>query len=312
MNIIVLGFHRSGTSLIGSILDKLGFFYADENYQLKPQPDNPQGFYENKQILNINEKILRLYNSDWHKPLGIYKSQKLINSSEINFEIKKTIEYLNRHKIWFIKDPRMCLTFAHWKKYIQDPIIINVERNEVEICQSLSTRNNFEFFKSLSLIHIYKSSTLQILKSQKKIIQINYNDLILNPLKELTKFLNSFKDVGLKVDLDKDKQIENLSELINLKLYRSKLDQKLDQKIVPYKNFVENFFINSKLEKSKLIENNDIIAENYLILDSEISKVTNLKEEVNKLENQILQIKNSNSWKITKPLRHFKNLLTKK
>ena len=41
-------------------------------------------------------------------------------------------------------------------------------------------------------------------------------------------------------------------------------------------------------------------------------EVTNLKEEVNKLENQILQIKNSNSWKITKPLRHFKNLLTKK
>jgi len=305
MNIVVLGFHRSGTSLMGSILDKIGFFYADKINKLGPAADNPEGFYENKQILNLNDKILSLYKSDWNNPLGIYKSQEIKNSSKINFEIKKTIDYLNHHQIWFIKDPRMCLTFAHWKKYIQDPIIINVERNEVEICQSLSTRNNFEFFKSLSLIHIYKSSTLQILKSQKKIIQINYNDLILNPLKELTKFFNSLKDVGLKVGLDEDKQIENLSELINLKLYRSKLDQKL----VPYKNFVENFFINSKLEKSKLIENNDIIAENYLILDSEIR---NLRLEITKLENQILQIKNSNSWKITKPLRRFKDLLNKK
>ena len=49
--IVVLGMHRSATSLIAKGLDAVCHMGDD---MLEPAKDNPEGFYENKRFLDLN------------------------------------------------------------------------------------------------------------------------------------------------------------------------------------------------------------------------------------------------------------------
>src|SRR4051794_4592372 len=62
--ILVLGMHRSGTSAIARMLNLCG---ADLGRDLLPaKADNERGFWENKAILALNEKLLENLNLRWH------------------------------------------------------------------------------------------------------------------------------------------------------------------------------------------------------------------------------------------------------
>ena len=56
---LIMGFGRSGTSLMGGILHHSGYFLGDNLYP--PRESNPLGFFENDTINGINEAILAAY-----------------------------------------------------------------------------------------------------------------------------------------------------------------------------------------------------------------------------------------------------------
>ena len=56
--VVVLGMHRSGTSMIASILNKLGVSMG--KVMLGKTPSNPLGHFEDKDFYNLNRKILKL------------------------------------------------------------------------------------------------------------------------------------------------------------------------------------------------------------------------------------------------------------
>ena len=58
--IIIHGVHRSGTSLTASLLAKAGCWYAEDEYQMPPQPDNLKGFWERTDVVNLNDLILKI------------------------------------------------------------------------------------------------------------------------------------------------------------------------------------------------------------------------------------------------------------
>ena len=57
MNIVILGMHRSGTSLITGILNKAGFFIGYQDELIGSNAENPLGFFERKDIrrVEVNE-----------------------------------------------------------------------------------------------------------------------------------------------------------------------------------------------------------------------------------------------------------------
>ena len=54
--IIVVGMHRSGTSLVSCLLHEFGFAFGGPH--LEPQPDNPRGFWEHREIVRIHDDFL--------------------------------------------------------------------------------------------------------------------------------------------------------------------------------------------------------------------------------------------------------------
>jgi hypothetical protein len=61
-NCLILGFGRSGTSMMGGLLDRSGYYTGENSYG--PRNTNPRGFFEDEKINNVNERILE--NFDYH------------------------------------------------------------------------------------------------------------------------------------------------------------------------------------------------------------------------------------------------------
>ena len=66
--VLVLGMHRSGTSLCSHILSALGVDMADNIAgpgNVSVTPDNPQGHWERWEIVEFHDRILGLFNRDY-------------------------------------------------------------------------------------------------------------------------------------------------------------------------------------------------------------------------------------------------------
>jgi len=58
MPICVAGMHRSGTSMVGRLLYQGGLYLGPDSELMPPGPDNPDGYWENRRFLQINDGIL--------------------------------------------------------------------------------------------------------------------------------------------------------------------------------------------------------------------------------------------------------------
>ena len=75
MIFIIVGMHRSGTSLMGNILSDSGVHMGDR--QLAPASDNPKGFFEDRDFYDINRRILSDNAASWNEPKYIKQPQMI-------------------------------------------------------------------------------------------------------------------------------------------------------------------------------------------------------------------------------------------
>ena len=67
--LLVLGMHRSGTSALTGVLQKLGAELGEE--LLAPTPDNPKGYFENSRIVDVHESLLHGLARGWQDPRAL-------------------------------------------------------------------------------------------------------------------------------------------------------------------------------------------------------------------------------------------------
>jgi hypothetical protein len=154
--IVVLGMHRSSTSLIARTLNK-EVHMGDK--LLKNQPDNPKGHYENIEALKINKQILQDAGGDWYDPperdkiieVGLKYTDdiKELVSQEIKFAKSKNMQS------WGFKDPRTVLTIDVWHEHLPNPQFIVCYRNALDVARSLQKRNGISLDKGVSLTNEY-------------------------------------------------------------------------------------------------------------------------------------------------------------
>jgi hypothetical protein len=66
--VCVLGMHRSGTSVVASLLEGLGVHLGAADDLLRPLPENPRGYWEHRAIKDVNEALLARLGGRWHTP----------------------------------------------------------------------------------------------------------------------------------------------------------------------------------------------------------------------------------------------------
>ena len=90
---IVLGMHRSATSLTAGILSSYGMYAGTDESLLEADKDNQRGFFENKEIFLLDEAIWcehGVYSGMYSEKINLFKDTKYRN--EINRIIKNLFE----------------------------------------------------------------------------------------------------------------------------------------------------------------------------------------------------------------------------
>ncbi len=146
--ILILGMHRSGTSAVTRVCNVLG---AELGLSvIDAGPDNPKGYWENQEIVNLHGKILGELNHPWDSvrplPENWWKGENL---DWARFALKKVIqEHFGGVALWAVKDPRMCLLLPLWLEVLDELHIdikcLLVKRDPEDIVLSLSARDGYQ------------------------------------------------------------------------------------------------------------------------------------------------------------------------
>lgn len=180
--VIILGMHRSGTSLTARLSQCMGAYLGEENELMGASLGNPDGHYENVEVVRINNHILDACDREWYSletPEPDYDSPQIIREME---ELKRVIQrLLKRSDTAVIKDPRISILLPLWDKVLKEIEIkvdyIWVFRNPLEVMESLRKRNGYSSKHGLLLWSHYNLSILKYLQG-KKYLLINYKDIL--------------------------------------------------------------------------------------------------------------------------------------
>ena len=143
--LVVLGMHRSGTSVLTRLLSYSGATLPKTIIPAKQ--DNPKGFWESPFINDFNDKLLNLVNSSWYAVNDI-DIDTLCNNNTLLREAGDLLssEYGNA-QTFIIKDPRICRLFPFWLKVFEhleiDCKVIITIRNPAQVSNSLGLRDGF-------------------------------------------------------------------------------------------------------------------------------------------------------------------------
>jgi len=198
--IIILGMHRSGTSMLSGMLDRLGIAMGED--QPGRQVSNPMGHFEDGDLLSLNELILSQTGGSWDNPPPAAQIQN--QAALLDDKIQKIIfdkQDANQDQDWGWKDPRTCLTINLYLPYLRNPYIIWSQRDPDSISSSLWVRNKMPEHQAKKLTEHYQQQISDFLRDHPEVpvLRISYQDVIDQPETWINKVVN-FLD--LEVDED--------------------------------------------------------------------------------------------------------------
>ncbi|PYK17323.1 MAG: hypothetical protein DME55_10560 [Verrucomicrobia bacterium] len=223
MQILVLGMHRSGTSMVARLLNMMGAYFAAEGISTGANQENPKGFWERRDVRNLNDMLLRSAGADWHR-VSDFTLEKIPAAALAQFktEAGKIILDMDAHRPWFLKEPRFCLLAPLWLDLLEVPVCVIVNRSPIEVAGSLQMRNGFPIAVGLALWECYNIAALNATRDQRR-IQVNHAGLMADPVgtvRQLKGDLEKLGVRGLRAPSD-----EEIRAFIDPSLYRAKRER---------------------------------------------------------------------------------------
>lgn len=181
----IIGMHRSGTSAMARAINLLGASLGDPRQLMPGNKDNPEGFWENRDIVAVQEGILRLFSRSWDDvrplPRGWFESTKIKSQRMLLCELIS--KHFSCAPLWAWKDPRTSLLIPLWLDILKE---LNIEvcfliatRNPLDVAASLGRRNGFSKTKSLALWQLYNLSSFYWTENYQR-MTLDYDDFLAN------------------------------------------------------------------------------------------------------------------------------------
>jgi len=198
--VVVLGMHRSGTSALARGVQMLGV-YLGNNF-LSPQPDNPTGYWEDKNIYELNERLLAVFGLKWEEVALIDDSRW--DEPQVEALRAEAVEYLGSqfvgHPLWGFKDPRTLRLLPFWHSVLLrlevDECYLVVIRNPRSVAISLSRRHGMDVATAHLLWLVYVVPYLSKIANRPFIVA-DYDLVMADPRGQLERIA-----CGLKIALN--------------------------------------------------------------------------------------------------------------
>jgi SAM-dependent methyltransferase len=346
--VVVLGMHRSGTSAVAGLLNKLGITLGSS--LLAPNEYNEKGFFENSYIFHANENILQTLGSSWDDLSLLeeawWQRPQLIPHRDA---VKKIIyQEFDANELFCIKDPRIAILLPFWISILQElniePFFIIPLRHPIEVAESLKAREGFSIEKGLLLwmnnmlsIEYYSRPFIRsffifddFLKFPADIIHrisVKCNIDFPDAKSQIDSIAKEFLDTKLKRhninDLNFNGDMLSLIDQLHTILFHlnnnSEPDKDdltaIDEITGEYKRLTSLFYnqdVRNAFLSFKIIlaDQNVEIADLKQTVAERNGQIADLKQAVTDHNGQGAHITSSNSWKITLPLREARRWLT--
>ncbi|MBV8335556.1 MAG: hypothetical protein JO358_08995, partial [Alphaproteobacteria bacterium] len=196
--VIVLGMHRSGTSLCSHILSALGVDMSDKVEgpgSAALTPDNPHGHWERWEIVEVHDRILHLFNRDYFGqlhdfalPVAWWADPRVV---QIRRDIVTFLDKRLGEGYFGFKDPRTVRLMPLWHQILRElrlsPKVVFCLRNPAHVARSLHVRDGLdpEVGEYRWLVHVIDffrySNSLDF-------CTVEYEDWFIDPFVNLNKF----------------------------------------------------------------------------------------------------------------------------
>ena len=151
MPIAIAGMHRSGTSMVAQFLHRCGVFLGPDTILMEAAEQNPEGFWEHVQVVEINDELLSLLGGGWDYPPHPPVEWESPRFDHLRSRATRVFAEFREHERWGWKDPRTSLTLPFWRGVVDDLQVVAVVRNPLEVALSLRHRNGFSLALGLAL-----------------------------------------------------------------------------------------------------------------------------------------------------------------
>jgi hypothetical protein len=199
--VILLGMHRSGTSILSEMLRECGLFIGREL----------DSHYESPYFRRFNNELLSRAGSSWANPWAylVRRADPAFHRScrgwaerclEGTFGAQflglkhRTSLFGGRTWAWGWKDPRTCLTMPVWNEIYPDARLVHITRHPLDVAISLQRREeqrrelgkrpqpeNADLDHCLRLWETYVGESLKLREQRGRYSELRYEDLVRDP-----------------------------------------------------------------------------------------------------------------------------------
>eukprot|EP01031_Cornospumella_fuschlensis_P028533 gene28533-34443_t len=191
--VVILGMHRSGTSLLGGLITKMGLQTGGPLIQAAE--DNPKGFFERIDVVLQDDTLMARQNV--HYSHNTYKYNALQGTKDILAQYdekffaegRRGLAFLNNpsNYPWMLKDPRLCITLRSWLPLLNfQPVVLFSYRHPLDVALSMNTRGfeKFKINKGLRIWYMYNRRAIEnsqdlcrVVTSHRKVMKDTMSEL---------------------------------------------------------------------------------------------------------------------------------------
>ncbi|MFT4768122.1 MAG: GT2 family glycosyltransferase [Glaciecola sp.] len=194
--------HRSGTSLVAHACAAAGISAGPEGELLSAQSDNPEGFYESRRLVELNDALIGNAQGAWYSPPLVVPAD-----AEMSKEQSRLLAHLSADSPagqYLLKDPRLCLTWQLWEPLAHTSTVLFVYRSPLAVARSLARRNSFPIQFGLDLWEIYNRRALALLTPVS--LSVSYDQIAAGET-SLSILMEQLASKGFHCDPDKAKSL---------------------------------------------------------------------------------------------------------
>ena len=233
--LVVLGMHRSGTSALTGLLEKLGA--AGPKTPLQPNEANPKGYGESRALMQLHDRLLESAGSRWDDWSEFNPGWvRTAAAHRFGKDIRETISAeFGGAELMAIKDPRVCRFANYWIGQVEaddiDVHAIHVVRNPLEVARSLQARDGMNLHKGM-LLWLRSVLDAEVATRGRSRVFVSYENLLADWRSQIDQICDvldiAFPRRSPTLDLDVDGFLENA-----LRHQRAQAEELNQSSIVP-------------------------------------------------------------------------------
>ncbi len=183
---VVLGMHRSGTSMVAGSLALCGVEFG--RHLVPASPSNALGHWEHEGVVAIHDRLLAEFGLNWHDPDPLpagWEDAPGAHAAEQQLERLLGAEFA-QVPVWGVKDPRISRLLPLWHRLTArlglSPRYLHVLRPAEDTAASLVRRNGLSLNHARSLWLAYQHDILHSTAGRHDLRRVSYETFLANPV----------------------------------------------------------------------------------------------------------------------------------